>query len=120
MAVPTGDEGRIVTIHGLKLYDEVLQEFVEGVTQVNVAVGIRRTIVQNIRRLTGAGLANLLVDSGLLPLFQQLRLQLRQVGLHGEGGLRKIDGFFQVEPIQNGLVQIGLGGVNRMSSYVTP
>ena len=42
----------------LRLDDEILEDFVEGCAQVNVAVGVGRPVVQNILRPPGARLAN--------------------------------------------------------------
>ena len=45
-----------------------------------------------------AGLANLLIEVHVLPCGQTRRLILRQVGLHGEIGLGKMQRSFQVLP----------------------
>ena len=47
VAVPTGDVGGEVPALGVAFNDEVLEDLVEGVTDVNGAVGIRRAVVQH-------------------------------------------------------------------------
>ena len=58
--------------------------------KVDIAVSVGRSVVQDIGGTARAGSASLLVNAGFGPMFQQLRLQLRQVGLHGKGGLRQV------------------------------
>ena len=57
---------------------------------VNVAVGVRRAVMQYKRRFAGFGLANLLIQAVFFPAFQHLRFALRQVPSHWEGGFRQI------------------------------
>ena len=86
MTIPAGDVGRIVALHGLELDDEILQDFVERVAQVDVAVGVRRAVVQHIHGTAGAGGANLRVEVLGLPAKQRLGLHLSQIRLHREIG----------------------------------
>jgi hypothetical protein len=95
VAIPAGDVGRVKSRHGFRFDDEILEAFVQRRAQVDGPAGIGRAIVQNIAGCAFAGLADTLVDSHLLPSSQYFGLVLRQVGLHGEGGLRQIDGGFQ-------------------------
>src|ERR1700691_1620234 len=53
--------------------------------------------MQNVGGRAFASLPDALVDPRLLPAGQYFRLVLGQVRLHGEGGLRQIDGGFQFE-----------------------
>ena len=53
--------------------------------------------MEDISRRALTGLANALIDVHLLPAGQQFGFVLREVGLHGEGGLRQIDSGLQVE-----------------------
>ena len=96
VAIPTRHVRRVEARHGLRLHDEVLQDFVERRAQVNAPVGIRRPVVQNVARPAGCDAANLVIQPLLLPPRQRLRLGLRQVGLHREGRLRQIDGLLEV------------------------
>ena len=47
MRIPTWDITRIVTGHSLVFHDDVLQRFVEGMTNVQFTVRIWRAIMQN-------------------------------------------------------------------------
>ena len=100
VAVPARHVGRVEARHGLGLDDEVLEDFVEGGAQVDAAVGVGRAVVQDEGGAAGAGGANALVEVLLLPPLEQLRLGLRQVGLHGESGFRQIDGLLQVDVLR--------------------
>ena len=50
VAVPSGHVRRVEPRHRAGLDDEVLQDLVQRVADVNVAVGVRRTIVQHVLR----------------------------------------------------------------------
>ena len=89
VAVEAGNVGGVEAGHGLRLDDEVFQTLVEGVAEVNGAVGVGRSVVEQIGRAAGAGFAQLLVEAERGPLFEPKRLILRQIGLHREGGLRQ-------------------------------
>ena len=86
VAIPAGNVGRIVALHGLELDDEILQDFVERVAQMNVAVGVRRPVVQHVHGTSGARGANLRVQILRVPAKQRLRLHLSQIRLHWEIG----------------------------------
>ena len=67
VAIPAGDVGRVEALHGLELDDEILEDFVERVAEVDVAVGVGRAVVQDIHGTAGAGGANLRVQVLGLP-----------------------------------------------------
>ena len=60
---------------------------------VNVAVGIRRPVMQHKFGLAGVMLLHQLIDVFLLPVGQNFRLTLRQVAAHGEISFRQIKCF---------------------------
>src|SRR5216684_6820863 len=64
---------------------------------MNGSIGVRRPIVQHVEGRPSACLADAVVKPQLLPALEGFRLVLGQVGLHGEGSLRQIDGRFQLE-----------------------
>src|SRR5450432_1485863 len=64
---------------------------------VNGAIGVRRPIMQHVARRTLPRLADLGVNVRLLPAFEPFWLVLRQIGLHGEIRLRKIQGLLEFE-----------------------
>ena len=90
VAVPTRNIRRVETRKGFRADDHVLENLVDGVTDVNIAVGIGRTVVQNELWTILANFAQLLVQANAVPALQSLRLALGQAGLHWEGGVRKV------------------------------
>jgi len=66
------------------------------VANVNIAVGIRRAIVQDELRATFADLPQLPVQVNAVPALQNLRLALWQTGLHRKCRGRQIEGRFVI------------------------
>src|SRR3989441_673725 len=90
VAVPAGDERHLVVLHRLGLDDDVLEDLVQRVANVDTAVGIRRTIVQHVEGPAAPGLLDALIEVLALPASQDLRLALREIGLHGKVSLGEI------------------------------
>ncbi len=95
VTVPARDVGRVEAGHGFRLDDEVLDALVQRVAEVDGAVGVGRAVVQDVFGRSGAGTANLLVEAGRLPDGEALGLASGQVRLHGEVGLRQIQGVLE-------------------------
>ncbi len=94
VAVPARHVGRVEPGHRPRLDDEVLEDLVEGGADVDVAVGVRRTVVQDEARGAPPGLTDARVEAVRLPARQDLRLGRRQVGAHRKVGARQVDGVF--------------------------
>ena len=92
VAVPTGHVRGLITLHGLVAVDHVLGDLVHRVTQVDGAVGIGRTVVQDELLVALVLLEHELVHVVLLPALETLRLALRQGRPHGELGLGQVHG----------------------------
>ena len=92
VAVPAGDVGGVEAGHGAGFDDEVLEGLVEGVAEVDGAVGVGRAVVEDVAGAAGAGAADLAVEVCLLPGSEAQRLVDGEVGLHGEGGLGEVQG----------------------------
>ncbi|MNM92966.1 hypothetical protein D3C81_1053220 [compost metagenome] len=90
VAVPTWHVRRIEAGQGLGTDDHVLEDLVQRMTDVNLAVGIGRAVVQDELRTILANLAQLSVQANAVPALQNLRFALGQAGLHWEGGVRKV------------------------------
>ena len=89
VAVPARHVVGVVAEHLLAARHHVLQDLVERVADVDVAVGVGRAVVQHELVAALRGLAQALVEIELLPALEQLRLLLRQAGAHREFGLRQ-------------------------------
>ena len=94
VAVPAGHVGREEPALRMGLVHEVLEDLVEGMADMDGAVGVRRAVVQDEGLAVLVLLENLLVDMLFFPLGQTLRLALGQVSPHREVGLRQVHRFF--------------------------
>jgi len=89
VAVVARDVRRIIAGHGFRFDDEILQPFIQRVSEVDGPIGIRRTIVEEVNGTTLAGLAQLLIEAQLGPASQPKWLILGEIRLHREGSLRQ-------------------------------
>ena len=90
MAVPPRHVGRPEAAQRLVLDDDVLENLVQGIADVHIAIGEGRSVVQNILLRAGALGLNGSVKPGGLPLFQPGRFPRDEVRLHREIGLRQV------------------------------
>src|SRR5664280_718828 len=79
VAVPARDERDVVTEHGARAHDEILENLVERRPEVNVLVGVGRAVVEEEAGRTGARRAQASVEIVVLPPLQPLRLAARGV-----------------------------------------
>ena len=95
VAVPTRDVGRVEPVERARLDDDVLENLVDGMADVNGAVGVRRSIVQHeTRPATGTPRGSSRRSRRSSHSFTIRGLALREVRLHGEVGLRQVDRLF--------------------------
>jgi hypothetical protein len=87
VAVPARHVVRIEAEHLLAARHHILEDLVERMADMDVAVGVGRAVVEDEFRQARRGRAHPLVEAELMPARQQLRLLLRQPGAHGEVGL---------------------------------
>jgi hypothetical protein len=99
---------RVEAQHLLALGHHVLEDLVERMPDMDVAIGIGRAVMQHEFRLALRGLAQLAVEVDLVPARQHFRLAGRQAGAHRKFGLRQIEGLGIVVGIRFG----GLVGHN--------
>jgi hypothetical protein len=99
VTIPAGHEGGVVARHGLGFDDEVLENLVERGSGVNRAVGVRRAVVQNIKRAAGASLADLFVEPLLFPASKHARLHFGEIRLHGKRSAGQVDSLLQVHAV---------------------
>ena len=50
VAIPAGDVGGVEAGHGLVVDDEILEDLVDDVAHVDIAVGVGGAVVQDIQR----------------------------------------------------------------------
>ena len=96
MAIPARNVGRAEAAQGLVFDNDVLENLVERGTNVNIAVGKGRAVMQDKFLCACAVSLDFLVKSGGLPLFQPVRFPGDEVGLHREIGARQIQCVFVV------------------------
>ena len=92
VTIPAGHIGRVEALEALGAHHHVLQDVVQRVAHVDVAVGIGRAIVEDELFAAGALVAQRAVEVLVLPARQNARLLLGKARLHGEIGLRQEDG----------------------------
>ena len=87
VAIPARHVRRILAVEGARFDDHILEDLVDRVADVNVAVGVGRSIVQNVTRAALARVADFLVQVVILPVLQTLGLALREIAAHREFGV---------------------------------
>ncbi len=96
VTIPAGDVGRIVAVQGARLDDDVLEDFVDGVTQMDRAVRIGRTVGQHEGRPALGGGANLLVQAVAFPRREHSGLAVGKIRLHREARVRQVNRRFVI------------------------
>ena len=109
VAVPARHVARVEAGHVAALDDDVLEDLVDRVADVDVAVGVRRPVVQHEHRAALRGLADALVDAFVLPLLRPLRFALRQVAAHRERRVRQVQRVAVRLPALFGSVGLAIG-----------
>ena len=92
VAVPAGHEGRVLAHHALRAHHHVLENAVQRMADMHVAIGIGRAVMEDELIRAPPRLAQLFVKVLVLPARQNARLLLREAGFHGKIGLRQEDG----------------------------
>ena len=90
MAIPARHVDGVEAHHRVGLDDHVLQDLVEHGPEMDVAVSVRRAVMEDPQRPADRGLTQALVDSERGPPGEHLRLALRKISLHRKGRFRQI------------------------------
>ena len=90
MGIPAGHVRRVITAHRFIFNDHILEHFIQSMAQMNIAVGIRRPVMEDEFWLAGVLFQNAAVNAHFIPLLQNSRFLLRQVAAHFKIGLRQI------------------------------
>jgi hypothetical protein len=96
MTIPTRNVRGAFAQHCLRFHHEILEDFVERRAHVHVAVGKRRTIMQNKQLASLSRLLNLLVKLRLFPSPEHFRLARGEVRLHRKIRARQVQCVFVV------------------------
>ena len=91
MAVPSRGVRGIKPAHPLAFEDDVLEDLVERMPYVNMAICVRRAIVQHVGRLSGCSRREFPIQVRLFPAIENFQFFLGEIGLHGEIGNRQIE-----------------------------
>ena len=113
VAVPARHIRRVEAGDGARFDDHVFQDLVDRVAQVDVAVRVRRTIVQDEFRTAGGCLADAFIDLLVLPLLDPARLALGEVAAHREGGVDHVDRVFALRLLVALLAFLALLGIGH-------
>ena len=92
VAVPARHVIGIEAQHLLALGHDVLEDLVERMPDMDVAVGVGRAVMQHEFRSPGGVLAQPVVEADLVPASQDFRLAFGQAGAHREFRLRQEQG----------------------------
>ena len=87
VAVPAGDVGRVLALQRLGADDHVLEDMVERVADVHVAIGIGRAVVEDELLAPGARGADLAFEIGLEPFGENKRFLLGRPAFIGKSVL---------------------------------
>ena len=87
VAVPTRNIVRVKAEHLLAACHEILQNLVQRVADMNIAVRVWRAVMQHETRATGGCLTEAFIEVDLRPARQNFRLALRQARAHRKIGL---------------------------------
>jgi hypothetical protein len=87
VTIPPRHVGRVETFEGAVLDDDVFEDLVEGMAHVDVAVGEGGAVMKDELGCALAFFGYFRREGKTIPELDAFRLGLRQVRLHGEGGL---------------------------------
>ena len=90
VGIKAGHIGSLIALHVLFADDDILDDLVQGSAHVDIAVCIRRAVVQNELGLALIVLHELVVQVVVVPILEHDRFLLGQAGTHLEQGLGQI------------------------------
>ena len=90
MTVPTRNVGCIKATECARFNDDIFQCFINRMSEMNITIGIGRTIMQNKLFTSSASRSNLLIEIFIMPFFENTRLSLGEIGAHWKCRVRQI------------------------------
>ena len=92
VSIKTGHIRSLEALHVLLADNDVLDDLVQGSTHVDIAVCVRRAVVQDELRLALVVLHELIVQVVVVPILEHDRLLFGQTGTHLKQSLGQIQG----------------------------
>ena len=89
VTVPARDIVGILAEHRLRPVDHILENLVQRMSDMKLAVGVGRAVMKHEQLGIGARLAEPVIDIDLLPALEDFRLLLREPSTHREVGSRQ-------------------------------
>src|SRR5262249_39501388 len=96
MTIPARDVRRAFTQHRLRFHNEILEDFVERGSHVDIAVGEGRAVMQNEQLSARSRFLNLLVKARLLPSHEHFRLVRGETRFHRKIRARQVQCVFVI------------------------
>ena len=94
MAIPPRNKRRAKSSHRTRLHHKIFKNLVERGSHVDITIGKRRAIMQQIKRRILTCLLDFLVKAIGFPFSKHLGFPLRKSCLHWKLGLRQVDRVF--------------------------
>ena len=76
MGIPPGNIRGIISLNGFVTDDEIFQDFIQGMADMDIAVCIRRSVMQNKLRPSLSSLLHLMINVDLIPPFLNFRFSI--------------------------------------------
>ena len=96
VAVPAGHIHGLLPLNVAGLDGDVLEDLVQGMAEMQMAVGVGRAVVQAKRAPAARSFQHGSVNIVLFPPAQHFGLTLGEIGFHGEGCIGKIQALFVI------------------------
>ena len=90
MTIPARNIWCVEAGHRSRLYDDVLEDFVQTVSNMNLAIGIGGAIMKHESWGPGSSFADSLIQSHFAPACDGSRLRFLEIGFHREAGLGEV------------------------------
>ena len=92
MAIPARHVNRIQALELARFDDHVFQDFVNSMADVNLAIGIRRAIMQYEFDRTCTRNTQLFINAFVVPVFDPACLTFGQIAAHGKWRVGQVQG----------------------------
>ena len=89
VTVPAGNIVGVLAQHLLGTVDHILENLVEGVADMQVAIGVRRPVMEDEGLAAARIFAQQVEEADGLPSGEDVRFALGKAGAHGKGGIRQ-------------------------------